>query len=347
MSNKRFRLATVIRLLVVAFVIQVFLIPQIGGARKALHTIGDINPIRVVIVVLLEALAIIAYAELTRVFLTDEHRPGLGTCTGVTLASLGVSHVVPGGAATTVAVNYRLYGRAGVPGTELGFALAAQAIGSAIILNLILWTALVWSIPVRGFQPGYATAAAIGAILMIASAAAVVGLMRGEDAFALRAAAFVSRLPKVEEDAVERGIRTVATQLRNLVEDPARLRRGSVIAAVNWLLDAAALWVALTAFGHSPGIVGLLVAYGLANVMAAVPITPGGLGVIEAVLIPTLVAFGAPASVAAVGVVAYRMVNFWLPIPVGFVAYTILDRRLAFDTPDHGVRPALDDLTDP
>ena len=81
--------------------------------------------------------------------------------------------------------------------------------------------------------------------------------------------------------------------------------------------------------------------------MAAVPITPGGLGVIEAVLIPTLVAFGAPAAVAAVGVVAYRLVNFWLPIPVGFVAYAILDRRLAYDTPNHGVRPALDDLTDP
>ena len=245
-----------IRLLIVAFVIQVFLIPQIGGARKALHTIGDINPVRVVIVVLLEALAIIAYAELTRVFLTDEHRPGLGTCTGVTLASLGFSHVVPGGAATTVAVNYRLYGRAGVPGTELGFALAAQAIGSAIILNLILWSALVWSIPVRGFQAVYATAAAVGAILMIASATAVVGLIRGEDALALKAAAVLSRIPKVERDAVERGIRTVANHVRNFVEDPARLRRGSLIAAVNWLLDAAALWVALTAFGHSPGIVG-------------------------------------------------------------------------------------------
>jgi len=329
-----------------AFVIQVFVIPQIGGARKALHTIAGISPLRVALVVAAEVLAIVAYAELTRVFLSPDHKPGLSTCLGVTLASLGFSHVVPGGAATTVAVNYRLYGRAGVPGTELGFALAAQAVGSAVVLNLILWAALVVSIPATGFRTLYATVAVVGAVLMVAASIAVVGLIRGEEAFTLRAAALLSRLPRVSREEVEGAIGSIATQLRGLLSDPVRLRRGIAIATANWLLDAAALWISLAAFGYSPGIIGLLVAYGLANVMAVVPITPGGLGVIEAVLIPTLIAFGAPASVAAVGVVAYRLVNFWLPIPVGFVAYAVLDRRLADHTGTHGVRLALDDLTD-
>lgn len=346
MRRPRLRLRTLSRLLVLAFVVQVFVIPQIGGAREALHTVAGVSPLRVALVVAAEILAIVAYAELTRVFLPPDRKPGLNTCVGVTLASLGFSHVVPGGAATTVAVNYRLYGRAGVSGTELGFALAAQAVGSAIVLNLILWAALVVSIPVTGFRALYATVAAVGAVLMVVASVAVVGLMRGEEAFALRAAALLSRLPKVSREAVEGAIRGVAGQLRELLYDPARLRRGVGIAAANWFLDAAALWLSLAAFGYSPGIIGLLVAYGLANVMAVVPITPGGLGVIEAVLIPTLIAFGAPASVAAVGVVAYRLVNFWLPIPVGFVAYAVLDRRLADHTGTRGVRLALDDLTD-
>ena len=67
-----------------------------------------------------------------------------------------------------------------------------------------------------------------------------------------------------------------------------------------------------------------LVAYGLANVLAVLPISPGGLGVVEAVLIPTLIGFGVPAAEAAVGVVAYRLISFWLPIPVGAVAYAVV-----------------------
>ena len=68
----------------------------------------------------------------------------------------------------------------------------------------------------------------------------------------------------------------------------------------------------------------LLIAYALANVVAAIPITPGGLGVVEVVLTSTLTAFGAPGQVAALGVIAYRLVSFWLPIPVGGIAYLTL-----------------------
>ena len=69
---------------------------------------------------------------------------------------------------------------------------------------------------------------------------------------------------------------------------------------------------------------GLLVSFGLAYVLAAIPVTPGGLGVVEAVLSTTLVAFGAPSGVALLGVVSYRLVNFWLPIPLGGIAYLSL-----------------------
>jgi uncharacterized protein (TIRG00374 family) len=63
--------------------------------------------------------------------------------------------------------------------------------------------------------------------------------------------------------------------------------------------------------------------------MAAIPISPGGLGVVEAILIPTLVAFGTPRAEASIGVVVYRLVNFWLPIPVGAASYVAVDRATA------------------
>ncbi|MHB1088502.1 MAG: lysylphosphatidylglycerol synthase transmembrane domain-containing protein, partial [Acidimicrobiales bacterium] len=71
----------------------------------------------------------------------------------------------------------------------------------------------------------------------------------------------------------------------------------------------------------------LLVAYGLANIFAAIPITPAGLGVIEGLLIPTLQGFGVPYSQAILAVLAYRLVNFWIPIPIGGVAYASLQWR--------------------
>jgi putative heme transporter len=68
----------------------------------------------------------------------------------------------------------------------------------------------------------------------------------------------------------------------------------------------------------------LIVAFGLANVLAAIPITPGGLGVVEAVLTPTLIGFGLTKGTATVGVLAYRFAQFWLPIPLGGLAYASL-----------------------
>src|SRR5947209_6044742 len=122
----------------------------------------------------------------------------------------------------------------------------------------------------------------------------------------------------------------VAFQLFNGAGVPAQAAgfavatQGIGSAAANWTLDAASLWVFLYAFGFRAGPIELVVAYGLANVLAAIPVTPGGLGIVEGVLVPTLVGFGASRGIAILGVVAWRLVNFWLPIPVGTACYVSL-----------------------
>lgn len=316
----------IFKYLAFALVIHLFVLPQIGGARKALSVLGSINPYLILLAIVLEALSLGVYALLTQLLLPADQRPSLPIVFGAVLASTGVNHVVPGGAAATAAANYRLLGAAGVRADALGFALGVQAIGSAVVLNAILWLALMVSIPVSGFHPLYASAAGVGALLMALFAAAVIGMRRGKEVFADRAASVAGHLPRVDSEKVRAVVVSLADQLDTLAEDRQRLIRVIGFAAANWLFDAAALWVALSAFGHHPNIAGLLVAYGLANIMAALPISPGGLGVVEAILIPTLIAFGTPASEASIGVVAYRLVNFWLPIPVGAVAYAIVSR---------------------
>jgi uncharacterized membrane protein YbhN (UPF0104 family) len=65
-------------------------------------------------------------------------------------------------------------------------------------------------------------------------------------------------------------------------------------------------------------------AYGLVNLFALLPITPGGLGIVEGVLVPVLLSFDAPSGVALLGMLARRFFAFWLPIPAAFLAYLSL-----------------------
>jgi len=66
---------------------------------------------------------------------------------------------------------------------------------------------------------------------------------------------------------------------------------------------------------------GLLVAYGAAQVAANLPITPGGLGVVEGSLTIALVAYGGSTASTVAAVVLYRLLSFWVPVPLGWVAW--------------------------
>ena len=228
--------------------------------------------------------------------------------------------------------GYRLLTNEGVTGSDAALALAVQGIGSALVLNTILWLALVVSIPVSGFNPVYATAAIVGALLLAAFALLVFLLTRGEERAAAIIRGLVARLPFLKRGAAEATDRVVhevarTGQCHGRRSGPAApggdVGRGQLAAR-----RRVALFF-LVAFGHIESPDGLLVAYGLAYVLAAVPVTPGGLGLVEGVLVPSLVGFGATRGTAIVAVIGYRLVNFWLPIPVGAGAY--LSLRVAGD----------------
>ena len=307
-------------LVVLALVVEYLILPQVAGINKALHLLGRVNLSFVALGILLEAASLASYAQLTRAVLPR------GTSTfsriwRIDMATLAISHVLPGGAAGGGGLGFKLLTAEGASGSDAGFALATQGLGSALVLNVILWVALVISIPLTGFNPLYATAAAVGGVVIAVFAAAVLALTKGEERAASMLGRAAARLPFLKEDVVDRVVHDLAKRIRTMSADRSLLVRAVGWAAANWLLDAAALFVFLAAFGHVENPDGLLVAYGLANVLAAIPITPGGLGIVEAVLVPALVGFGSPRGVAVLGVIGYRLVNFWLPIPVGAGCY--------------------------
>jgi uncharacterized protein (TIRG00374 family) len=59
---------------------------------------------------------------------------------------------------------------------------------------------------------------------------------------------------------------------------------------------------------------------------------PGGLGFVEAGLVGTLTLAGVPGHDALAATLLYRLVSYWLPIPVGGVAYLLFRRRYGSTT---------------
>jgi uncharacterized protein (TIRG00374 family) len=315
------RLATT---LVLLLVVEYLVVPQIAGARKALSLLAHLNLVLVGLGVFLEAASLLSYAQLTRAVLPRSSAPSFVTITRIDLSTLAVSHVVPGGSAVGTGIGFRLLVRAGIGASDAGFALATQGIGSAVVLNVLLWVALAASIPLYGFNRLYGTAAIVGVVLIGGFSGIVLLLTRGEARAAKVLRTIARKVPLLDEEKVHQLVHRLAARLRAMAADRAVLSAAIGWAAANWILDAACLWVFLTAFGGRVGVDALLVSYGLANVLAAIPITPGGLGVVEAVLTSSLVGFGLPRGIAILGVIGYRLVNFWLPIPIGAVTYLSL-----------------------
>jgi uncharacterized membrane protein YbhN (UPF0104 family) len=97
------------------------------------------------------------------------------------------------------------------------------------------------------------------------------------------------------------------------------------------LFDLLSLDLVFLALRYQPGFGPLAVAYAAANIASAIPVTPGGLGVIEVTLVAITVGFGAPRATAVLAVLGYRIVNYWLPLIPGAIAYIRLRLRRAAD----------------
>ncbi len=310
-----------LKLLAFFAIVYFAMVTIVPGVREATGKLRTVNPALLVLGLLLEMAALVAYTLLTRAALGDEgHKISRARLFRIQMSTKALSSIVPGGSAAGSAMGYRLMTLSGVNGPDAGFALATAGLGSAVVLNVIFWIALMVSIPIRGVNPGYATAAIAGIVLMLVASGIVFGLMEGQGR-AERILRWIARRLRLSEDRTAAGVRHIGLRLEDLAGDRRLLGRVLGWAAANWMLDAAALWVFLRAFGASTDVDALIVAFGLVNVLAVIPITPGGLGIIDGGLPIALVGFGLASSTAVLGSATYRLAQFFFPILLGGVLY--------------------------
>jgi hypothetical protein len=157
------------------------------------------------------------------------------------LATTALEHSAPGGMVTGPGLAYQLLTADGVAAADAGFVVVGEAIGSAVVLNVLLWLALLASVPVTGVRPLELAATGLGLAAMAAVGLLLLTFTRGERR-AVHAVRWLGhRLPRVGADRLERAVRHVGTSVTGLTSSRAALRRAALWAALNWLLDAASL----------------------------------------------------------------------------------------------------------
>jgi uncharacterized protein (TIRG00374 family) len=310
-----------------------FLLPQLSGLRDTGHALAEASWWVPLVAIALEALSLLAYAELLRTALVCARSEApRGFLQRTVVAGLALGRTLPGGTTAALPVIVGNLRGAGLDAAVATASMAASGLLSSLVLALLL--------PV-GAGLAFASGTTGGNILGIAGLAIVlIGLIVGVRPILRRPEAAGSVIARIV-GAVARGPlkhrvdpEQIGAAVERAVESAGRLandRRGLATAAgwasANWLFDAAALAVLAATIGKGTPLGALLLAYVVAQLVAAVPLTPGGIGVVETAMTGVLIAAGAPGAAATATVLSWRLVSFWLPILVGLALVPTLHGR--------------------
>jgi uncharacterized protein (TIRG00374 family) len=247
------------------------------------------------------------------------------------LAGNALSKVAPGGGAVGAALQYRMLADEGLD--------RPRVIAGLTAVNLLTFgfvTALpVLAIPalLRGGVDRSLVEAAVVALALLAVLIAVGALLLAHDKPLARVAALIQRV----RNAVRRHAEPLTDLPGRILHERDRIldtlgphwRTALFWTAGRWAFDYATLFAALVAVGSHPRPGLVLLAFTAAQVLAQIPVTPGGLGFVEAGLTGMLALAGVAASDAVLATFAYRLFSFWLPIPFGLLGLAMHRRRIA------------------
>jgi uncharacterized protein (TIRG00374 family) len=333
MSRRLMRLGGRAALLLVTGLSLYVLFPSLVSVFSSWRTLSTIDWFWAQLMVIAEALSFVAIWRLQRIALQERKWFPVATSQ---LSSNAFGRIVPGGGATAGAFQIGMLRRAGLEAGRVGAALAA---GSGLQFAALL------SLPVLAV-PAIIAGAPVDRSLTVAAflgvGALVLLLAAGATAFAWdRPLIAVGRAAQWVFNRTLRRKHPVSDLPSKLLVERTFIRstlgahwRAAVItAAAVPTFDYLALLLALRAVGAQPRPSLVLLAYVSAALLGMIPLTPGGLGFVEAGLVGTLTLAGVDAGAAVTATLAYRLAAFWLPIPIGGVAYLLFRRRYGATTP--------------
>jgi uncharacterized protein (TIRG00374 family) len=227
-------------------------------------------------------------------------------------------------------VTYNALMKHRVPHGIIFVAIAAQQFFNYVVLWFVFALALLWLVIARGESiAGYVVGIVlIGFILWLTSYGVYLYHHRSRmRRRAQQVAHLVNRITRretIQEDHIDGWLDNLFAGMRRMTSHRGAFRTTTALACVFWAFDLLCLWATFFAFGYRIGFGYLAVGYVVAYAIGTLAPTPGGLGAVEGIMIALFVSFGVPSATAVAVVLAYRLINFWLPIPPGFIAYFVV-----------------------
>jgi len=327
---RRFRVVLTVAVVAVA---GYFVGERTSDLRAAGHILARVSWHWLGLAVLFEAASIVVFARLQRLLLrAGGVRLRLRTLVEITVAGNAVSATLPGGVAWAASWAFGQLKRRGVdPFLRVWVFLVAGAV-SSFALFLVVFAGIEFA---GGRGPVANLRWAALALASIPVAAVMAGGVRHTRPARALGSWIIRELDSVPGGRwLVRSVRAVVTRVGAIHMGPLRWAQVLGFALLNWLYDCMVLVVSLVALHVPVPWRGIFVVYGLTQIAATIPITPGGLGVVEGGLVALLHAYGVPTEQAFAVTILFRIVSFWGLVPIGWVVWVALDVRQR-----HGLRP--------
>jgi uncharacterized protein (TIRG00374 family) len=314
-------------LLAVTGVSLYLLLPSLLGVFSSWRSLSHLNWYWTGLALLSEAASFICLWELNRISL---HENSWFVVACAQLSGNSVGRIVPGGAATATAFAVGMLRRAGVNLGQAATALTASTLlqlAARLSLPLLALPAIIGGATV---SHSLVTSAYLGLLVLLLLDVAGILTFASDRPLLLAGRGLqwvlnrsIRRRRKVSE--LPQKLLAERDFVRHTIGE--RWKTAVFTAAASTAFDYIALLCALRAVGAEPRPSLVVLAYAATQLLALIPLTPGGLGFVEAGLVGTLTLAGVAPQDALVATLLYRLVSYWLPIPAGGFAYLLFRRR--------------------
>ncbi|CAN5682075.1 lysylphosphatidylglycerol synthase domain-containing protein [soil metagenome] len=313
----------------------VFVLPQVADLSSVWDQIRGMTGLELAVLGVIAAWNLVTYWILV-VLCT----PGLTypQAMVMTEAMTAVSNTVPAGGAVSIGLTYAMLESWGFSKSRISVSVIVSGIWNNLVKLAMPIVALA-CLGLQGDADSGRTAAAVAGLASLVAAVAVFALILRSEAFAARTGIVAGRVASRILGLVRRGPAEgwdeAVVKFRGRVVGLVRGRwlGMSVATVVGHLSLYAVLLVTLRQIGvsdHDVGWAEVLAVFAFARLLTAIPLTPGGLGVIELALVTGLTAAGGEKDQIVGAVLVFRLLTYVLPIPFGLVTYLFWRRNTSW-----------------
>ena len=331
-SRKKTIITTIVGLVIMVAIFAV-LFPHFADYQQAFTQLAEMPNIWIAALIIAGLVNIVVYP-----FTALAAIPHIGYRAAFVERQAGflVSNIIPGGGAVAVGTQYGILARYGVSTASAAAAVSADAVWTYLLTLGFPSIAVVLLVIEGRSTAGFALAAGIGLAVVIVSLVVIIMTLRSEEG-AMR----IARLAQRPVSAIYRRFKRTAPDLSSVLLEfhnhasamvATRWRQLTVTNLAAQLAPMLVLLCALAGLGAYPDpltLVEIFAAYSVALLLTSFPITPGGLGTVDAALVALLVAFGVDSSTAIAADLVWRIVWFLPQLLVGLGAIGLYwwDRR--------------------